>query len=321
MDSNKIEKIEEIESININVNDVSNNLISKETQQVSPKEIQQEQISANNSSINSPKNDNYDILKKCDIYNINNTTINFDINYKSKNFTDKLEYLMELTEKNFEYLQKNIDNLRAEYDHRFDCFKNISIKNNKIAGIDELVFEKEFKLQKNMIQNDLIYIVQSRDIIFLEFYQDLYSVIESLISLEMGIDINKSSKNYNLYKDELLKDIKKNVNMDSEIIIELNKLKDIITDLVKNIEKNILELGKFYNNMNNTISKGVDITSYCISLETIIKKIKLELTSNKKQTIYQMEDDLVKIHGINRKIDFILDITELSQRKNKKIKK
>jgi len=109
--------------------------------------------------------------------------------------------------------------------------------------------------------------------------------------------------------------------MDSEIIIELNKLKDIITDLVKNIEKNILELGKFYNNMNNTISKGVDITSYCISLETIIKKIKLELTSNKKQTIYQMEDDLVKIHGINRKIDFILDITELSQRKNKKIKK
>ena len=166
MDSNKIEKIEEIESININVNDVSNNLISKETQQVSPKEIQQEQISANNSSINSPKNDNYDILKKCDIYNINNTTINFDINYKSKNFTDKLEYLMELTEKNFEYLQKNIDNLRAEYDHRFDCFKNISIKNNKIAGVDELVFEKEFKLQKNMIQNDLIYIVQSRDIIF-----------------------------------------------------------------------------------------------------------------------------------------------------------
>ena len=274
-------------------------------------------ISSNkNNIINAPKDDNYNILKQCKIYNINDSNIDFDTNYKSKNFTDKLDYLTELTEKNFEYLQRNIVNLRNEYDHRFDYFKNI--KSNNIAGSDDFIFEKEFKLQKNMIQNDLIYIVQSRDIIFLEFYQDLYSIIESLISLELGIDNKKNSKNYEDYKNELLKDIRKNVNMDSEIILELNKLKDILITLVKNIEKGITDLEKFYNSVNKSLNKGVDITSYCISLETTIKKINLELESNKKQTIYQMEDDLVKIHGINAKIDFILDISELSIRKNKK---
>ena len=274
-------------------------------------------ISSNkNNIINAPKDDNYNILKKCKIYNINDSDIDFDINYKFKNFNDKLDYLIELTEKNFEYLQRNIVNLRNEYDHRFDYFKNI--KSNNIAGTDDFIFEKEFKLQKNMIQNDLIYIVQSRDIIFLEFYQDLYSIIENIISLELGIDNEKNTKNYEDYKNEILKDVRKNVNMDTEITVELNKLKNILITLVKNTEKGIIDLEKFYNSVNKSLNKGVDITSYCISLETTIKKINLELESNKKQTIYQMEDDLVKIHGINAKIDFILDISELSVRKNKK---
>ena len=293
--------------------------LPKQAQAQEHNKIEQEQnnytSSNKNTIVNAPKDDNYNILKNCKIYNISDSTIEFEKTYKTKNFTDKLEYLMELTEKNFEYLQRNIENLRIEYDHRFDYFKNI--KSSKIAGSDEFIFEKEFKLQKNMIQNDLIYIVQSRDIIFLEFYQDLYSIIESLISLEIGID-NKSTKNFNNYKNELLKDVKKNVNMDSEIILELNKLKDILINLIKNIEKSIIDLEKFYTSVNKSLNKGVDITSYCISLETTIKKINLELDSNKKQTIYQMEDDLVKIHGINAKIDFILDISELSIRKNKK---
>ena len=158
----------------------------------------------------------------------------------------------------------------------------------------------------------------SRDIIFLEFYQDLYSIIENIISLELGIDNEKNTKNYEDYKNEILKDVRKNVNMDTEITVELNKLKNILITLVKNTEKGIIDLEKFYNSVNKSLNKGVDITSYCISLETTIKKINLELESNKKQTIYQMEDDLVKIHGINAKIDFILDISELSVRKNKK---
>ena len=168
-----------------------------------------------------------------------------------------------------------------------------------------------------MIQNDLIYFIQSRDIVFLEFYQDLYSIMEDLISLELGMNVQKNVVKFDDYKKQLTNNIKKNVDMDKEIFEELEKLKNIIINLIRNIEKDISHFEKFYENVKNSnnTNSGIDMTSYCIDIETTIKKVKLELNSNKKQLIYQMEDDMVKIHGINRKIDFILDVAEISKRK------
>jgi hypothetical protein len=40
-------------------------------------------------------------------------------------------------------------------------------------------------------------------------------------------------------------------------------------------------------------------------MKTFVQKIELELESNKSQFLYQMEDDLYKIHAINKKIKFI----------------
>ena len=166
-----------------------------------------------------------------------------------------------------------------------------------------------------MLQNDLIYAVNSRDIVFLEFYQDIFSIFENLISLEMGIKPEKMLLGYNNYKNQKLKDVRENIDLNKQSFEELEKLKSIVLTSIDEIEKSILKHKEYLSNLIENSPEGLDVNTFCISMNTLIKKIDLELESNKKQFIYQMEDDLVKIYSINKKIQFMSEIDNESSRK------
>ena len=239
----------------------------------------------------------------------------FDKNYSKKNFNEKIKYLFEQTKLCFNTLQNQIKFIRGEYDNRQATYQELIEKKEDIIIPDTKIFEKEYKMQKNMLQNDLIYAVNSRDIVFLEFYQDIFSIFENLISLEMGIKPEKMLLGYNNYKNQKLKDVRENIDLNKQSFEELDKLKSIVLSSIEEIEKSLVKHKEYLKNLTDKSPEGLDVNTFCISMKTLITKIDLELESNKKQFIYQMEDDLVKIYSINKKIQFMSEIDNESSRK------
>jgi hypothetical protein len=236
--------------------------------------------------------------------------------YKTKNFVDKIKYLFEQIKLNFNTLQNKIDEQRKAFDLNYKNYQDLIQEKKNIIVPDKKSFDKEYKMQKNMIQNDLIYSVNCRDIVFLEFYQDIFSIFENLINLEMGISPEKLVLGYNNYKNYKLKDVRDSIDLNNQSFEELEKLKIIVLECIKDIEISIDNHKNYLHDLQTKNPQGLDIKTYCISMNTLIKKIELELDSNKKQFIYQMEDDLVKIYSINNKISFIIELTSECDKKS-----
>jgi hypothetical protein len=235
-----------------------------------------------------------------------------DDEYKQKNFVDKIKALFDMITSNFNNLQEHIYDLRKEYDDGQLDYKNIIIERNDILCPDPKIFDKEYIMRKNMLQNDLMYTVNNRDIIFIEFYQDIFTTLENMMSLEIGINPKKNEIGYDSYKNNKLKNIRQDIEMDTQIVEELNKLKNIVVESCINIENNLKNYEEYTNSFSDEFHNGLDTTTFSISMRTLFKKINLELESNKFQFIYQMEDDLVKIYSINKKSEFMKDMASLS---------
>jgi hypothetical protein len=229
----------------------------------------------------------------------------FDKTYNKKSFYDKIKYIFENVKISFDTLQNEINLIRNEYDTRHNAYQDLLDKKGDIVIPDAKIIEKEYKMQKNMLQNDLIYAVNSRDIVFVEFYQDIYSVFENLISLEMGLKPDKMLLGYNNYKNHKLKDIRENINLNNQSFEELEKLKSVVLTTIKEIDILISKHNEYLDTLLKKARSGLDINTFCISMKTFVQKIEIELESNKSQFLYQMEDDLYKIHAINKKVKFI----------------
>lgn len=229
----------------------------------------------------------------------------FDKTYDRKTFNDKIKYIFDHVKISFDALQNEINLIRNEYDTRQNVYQELLDRKGDIVIPDAKIIEKEYKMQKNMLQNDLIYAVNSRDIVFVEFYQDIYSIFENLISLEMGLKPDKMLLGYNNYKNHKLKDIRENINLNNQSFEELDKLKNIVISTITDIDSLISKHNEYLDTLLKKARSGLDINTFCISMKTFVQKIEIELESNKSQFLYQMEDDLFKIHAINKKIKFI----------------
>ena len=126
-----------------------------------------------------------------------------------------------------------------------------------------------------MLQNDLIYAVNSRDIVFLEFYQDIFSIFENLISLEMGIKPEKMLLGYNNYKNQKLKDVRENIDLNKQSFEELDKLKNIVLSSIRRNRKILVKHKEYLKNLTDKSPEGLDVNTFCISMNTFKNRFRI----------------------------------------------
>jgi len=201
-------------------------------------------------------------------------------------------------------IQELIENYRSNYKDLSLLYTELNNKNNIILSGQDNRYVRDIQIQKKLIEIDLKYIIDSRNTLYNQLYDELLYTYKSLVNFEIAISPEKYN-NQDFTTSLRYNTLKYDIDIEAEGGIELIKVYNLIQDVKREIDKEINGIQEFAQEISNKETEGYNLKNLNSTIKSQITKLNIELSTNLGQLYNTLYDHYVRLYGTKIKCQYM----------------